>query len=312
MNKQSLFLRNKLLVICGPTATGKTRLALYLAKVFNGEIISADSRQVYQGMDIGTGKEWGQGVKIWGYDLVAPTQEFSVAHYAKIAREIIKDIWQRQKLPILVGGTGLYLEAVTAGFETLDVGRNQELRATLKNKSAHELFTILGHLDARKARSLNFSDKQNPRRLIRAIEVAQTRKVSKEKKPFKADILWIGLKAPRALLQKRIAERVEKRLEQGFEKEVEKLLEEGVSWQSQAMTSLGYRQWRDFLEGRETKKEAMLKWQKEEEKYAKRQMTWFRRNKKIKWFDISLGEKLKENVEKTVEKWYPSKDAEKN
>jgi len=283
----------KLLVICGPTAIGKTRLALYLAKVFNGELISADSRQVYQGMDIGTGKEWGQGVKIWGYDLIEPTRKFSAAQYAKYAKGVIKRIWQKNKLPILVGGTGFYIEAVTAGFETLDVGRNKKLRATLKNKSAHELFTILANLDPRKARSLNISDRQNPRRLIRAIEVAQVRKVPKEKEPFKADVLWIGLTAPREFLREKITKRVEERIKRGFAKEVEFLKRRGF-WEGAPKATLGYREWPDIN-----------KWKIEEFKYAKRQMTWFRHNKEIKWFAITQKSLAKE-VEKMVKKWYSS------
>ena len=283
----------KLLVICGPTAIGKTRLALYLAKVFNGELISADSRQVYQGMDIGTGKEWGQGVKIWGYDLIEPTRKFSAAQYAKYAKGVIKRIWQKNKLPILVGGTGFYIEAVTAGFETLDVGRNKKLRATLKNISAHELFTILANLDPRKARSLNISDRQNPRRLIRAIEVAQVRKVPKEKEPFKADVLWIGLTAPKEFLREKITKRVEERIKRGFAKEVESLKRRGF-WEGAPKVTLGYREWPDIN-----------KWKIEEFKYAKRQMTWFRHNKEIKWFAITQKSLAKE-VEKMVKKWYSS------
>src|SRR5687767_6639381 len=122
----------KLLVICGPTATGKSSLAFKLARKFNGELISADSRQVYIGMDIGTGKEWGEGVEIWGYDLVDPDKEFSVAQYLRFATKKISDIEKRGKLPILVGGTGLYIKGVVDGIPTVDVPRNKKLREILE------------------------------------------------------------------------------------------------------------------------------------------------------------------------------------
>lgn len=352
----------KLLVICGPTATGKTSLALHLAKRLAsgpegygpaGELVSADSRQVYRGMDIGTGKELpvnsklktsakggsasGRqnsklpkyyevgGVKIWGYDLVDPKEEFSVAHYVKIARKIIRNIWkprqklthsggQGGKLPILVGGTGLYIRGVVDGIATVSIPKDNDLRESLEGKGVPELFEILAQLDPTKAASMNVSDRKNPRRLIRAIEVGQWKvrsgrngnKVSASMADSGILTLFIGLMAPTELLCKRVNERVRSRVEQGIEKEIKELFTKGVTWDNQAMDSLGYRQWRGYFEGAETLKQVIKDWEQDECKYVKRQITWFKRDKRINWFDIRVSGWQK-SVEKLVKRWYSSK-----
>ena len=166
--KQSLSLRQKLLVICGQTGTGKTSLAIFLAKKFNGELISADSRQVYKGLDIGTGKDLDEvkksNVRVWGYDLVDPKKNFSVGNYIKFAQKTISDIQKRGKLPILVGGTGLFIKGVIDGIPTAFVPRNMKLRKNLEDKSPNELFEMLAHMDPIRAGAMNVSDRLNPRR----------------------------------------------------------------------------------------------------------------------------------------------------
>lgn len=300
----------KLLVICGPTATGKTSLALHLAKELDGELVSADSRQVYKGMDIGTGKDLPKGVKIWGYDLISPKKEFSVAQYVKEAKAIIDSIWKRGKLPILVGGTGLYIKSVVDGIPTISVPKNKSLRRSLEKRSAKELFETLAQMDAIKAASMNYSDKRNPRRLIRAIEIAQWQLKKGRRKIFKKSIpkeeiptLMIGLRTEKKFLYKKIKQRVEARVRAGIEEEIRALLKSGVSWKHQSMDSLGYKQWKDFFEGKKKKEQIIKKWEKEECKYARRQMTWFKRDRRINWFDINKR-KWKESVEKSAKKWY--------
>jgi tRNA dimethylallyltransferase len=363
--------RKKLLVICGPTATGKTSLALSLAKKFDGELVSADSRQVYKEMDIGTGKDLPVNVKcqmsnvefedknicfydikevrIWAYDLVEATEEFSVSQYIKIAKKIVEDIWKRKKLPILVGGTGFYIKAVIEGIPRASVAKNKRLRKSLEKKEAAELFTILNKIDSARASLMNESDRKNPRRLIRAIEIAKYKlanpdtsinrfiEVQENEKKKKHDVLmnrfiatedvddgvlFIGLTAPRKILYEIIEKRVEKRLKDGIEKEIEKLLLNGIGWDDQAMQSLGYRQWRDYFEehksnselkSRKTKKQkedevtekrdVIQKWKQAEKRYAKRQITWFKKDKRINWFDITKS-CYKKNVEKLVRKWH--------
>lgn len=322
----------KLLVICGPTAVGKTSIALRLAGEFSGELISADSRQVYKNMDIGTGKDvpsnfqflksnlqmnnkigyYSNGnTTIWGYDMVDPKEDFSVAEFIKIAGLIIEDIWKRGKLPILVGGTGLYIKGIVDGFATASVPRNQELRKGLFGKSTSWLFQRLKTKDPKRALALNDSDRKNPRRLIRAIEIAHATKTPERPDKTglvnKADVLFIGLKLLRKKIEERIDARVGERVKNGFEEEVKWLLDQGVSWENQSMSSLGYRQWRRFIEEAVSRKEVIEQWKKEEKRYAKRQMTWFNKDKRIHWFDVSK-KGYQQSVEKLVKAWYSSEE----
>lgn len=326
---------NKLLVICGPTSTGKTTLAISLAKKFNGELISADSRQVYKGMDIGTGKDipkgakikmpWFQkygyyeidGAKIWGYDIADPRHEFNVAQYIKFAERIISDIRKRGRLPILVGGTGLYMKGVIDGIATANVPKNIMLRKNLGKSTPEDLFEKLAQMDSLKAGQMNASDKKNPRRLIRAIEVAmwkinnikKEKEIEKKKKDL--EVLMIGLNAPEKFISERIKLRVAQRAKAGIKNEVENLLKSHVSWQMPSMSSMGYRQWKDYFDNKKTEAEVVKVWEGEENKYVKRQMVWFKKDKRICWFDITSGS-YPENVEKSVEKWYSTIAKAKN
>lgn len=336
---------NKLLVICGPTATGKTKLALHLARALTldkkdsglkAELVSADSKQVYRGLDIGTGKDIPKNTKlklpvgerglrlggyyqigkskIWGYDLADPKQEFSVARYVKITDEIIKDIWSRNKLPILVGGTGLYIKAIVDGIPTISIPKNIKLRKSLEKKKRTELFEILAQIGPMKAAAMNYSDKRNPRRLVRAIEVAQWKlknKLIEDDSREKISVLIIGLKAEKGILSERINKRVKARIEKGLEKEIKGLLEEGVTWKHQSMDSLGYKQWKPYFKKEKDRKEVIKKWEKEENRYSKKQMTWFKRDKRIKWFDITSPE-WQENVVKLAKEWYKDEEVLNN
>lgn len=310
-----------------------------MAKKFNGEIISADSRQVYKYMDIGTGKdltknaEWltpdakfslgnlptyrldgnlgfyfMNGINVWGYDLVSPKTEFSVSQYAKIAAAIIQAVSSRQKTPILVGGTGLYIRALVDSIATINIPRDILLRQKLEKKSADELYKILSKMDLTKADSMNDSDRKNPRRLIRAIEVAWFNRLPTEfldnpNKKKEWDLLMIGLKCPEKILEERIKARVKKRIKDGIVDEIKLLKKRGVSWRHQAMTSLGYRQWQEYFDGKKTAGEVESKWIRDEIKYARRQLGWLKRDSRIVWFDVSSPGYL-QAIEKLVKKWY--------
>lgn len=307
---------DKLLIIGGPTATGKTKLGIYLAKKFSGEIVSADSRQVYRGMDIGTGKDLhnADGVKIWLLDIVEPDYRFNVADYKKCADSVIKDIWQRGKLPIVVGGTGLYIKALVEGIETMEVSPDWELRERLSHCSVATLLNSLRKIDANKLSKMNESDRKNPRRLIRAIEIASetqnsNRKVQSQNLGIKTDNLFIGLTTSNKNLYERIDQRVEERVKEGVEEEIRGLLEKGYSWDNSALgTTLAYREWQDYFEGKKTREETIQKWKFDEHSYSRRQMTWFKKDKKVNWYDISKENYVRE-VEKLVKNWYIGDDA---
>lgn len=291
----------KLLVIVGPTATGKTALAITLAKQFGGEIISADSRQIYDGMDIGTGKRFSDEVHIWGYDLVKPTEEFSVSHFQEFARERIEEIASRGKLPFLVGGTGLYIRAAVDGIETANVPQDHDLRDRLNSFSVPQLVHELGNLAPQKLSIMNESDRNNPRRLVRAIEIASS-PVLPTKETLMYDTLFIGLTAPLEILYKRVEANIEKRIASGVFEEVQKLLDSGVSFQNQSMTSLGYRQLKEYFEGRLTKDEAIAEWIQQEKKYVKRQITWFKQDSRVNWISI-VEPNMQQKVEQYIKTW---------
>ena len=281
---------DKLLIICGPTGTGKTKLALHLAKKFSGELVSADSRQVYRGLDALTGKDRSEEIPIHLYDEVDPGGDFSVAHFVRLAQPAIKDIRKRGKLPIAVGGTGFYLRALTQDVETLYISPNKKVRKRLSGASVEELQEELRCVDLDKWNAMNPSDQKNPRRLIRAIEVAAKKPDLRKTQPF--DALWIGLAAPLEVLKKRIAMRVAER----FGKAVKEVRQDlppilGVS----ALTV--------FSEGKATKEEAIDIWANEEYKYAKRQLTWFRKEKAVHWLDLSEAV-FEQKVEEMVREWY--------
>ena len=279
----------KLLVICGPTGTGKTKLAIDLAEKFNGELVNADSRQVYKGLDALTGKDRSEKVPIWLYDVVEPIAEFSVAHFVRMARLVIEDIHKRGKLPIVVGGTGFYLRALTRRIDTLLIAPNKKLRDRFLHASVDQLQKELRQADPDKWKRMNESDRKNPRRLVRAIEVAAAAAVPNAKP--KQDVLWIGLSATRVILKDRISKRVAQRFNQAI-----KEVREGLPPILGAGPLLAY------VRGEKTKDDAMIQWIQAEYAYARRQMTWFRKEKNIQWFDISDLDLTK--VEDCVAGWY--------
>src|SRR5581483_4796649 len=301
---------NKLLLISGPTASGKTALGFLMGKKLQGEIVSADSRQVYKGMDLVTGKEEDPVVKTWLIDVVDPDDDFNVATYYELAWKAIRDIWDRGKLPIVVGGTGFYIKALLDGIGTMGIPPNWKMRNEFSKLSIEELAKILQKIDAKKWDVMNASDRKNPRRLIRAIEIANYIPAGEEKvivagddsglkleelssvapQDFiktESDFFWIGLTMPTsAVLYERIDLRVDERVALGALEEARRLGKE-YGWNISSMTGQGYRELRECIEGKISLNEAINRWKFAEHAYARKQMTWFKKEKRILWFDAT-------------------------
>ena len=271
----------KVYVILGQTATGKSALAVSLAKKINGEIISADSRQVYKKLDIGTGKiikKEMRGVPHHLLDVANPKNKFTVAEYQKKAIYAMADILKRGKIPIICGGTGFYIDAITKGIVFPEVPPNPKLRRKLVPLSAIALFGTLKKIDPARAKDIKEKNEQNNKvRLIRAIEIAKALgKVPKitETKP-KYKFIKIGLYLPEEKLKKKVEQRVKKMFQAGLLNEIKKLKRSGVS--NKRLQELGFEYFNPTPGGVIS----------ETLKYAKRQMTWFKRDKEIKWYDSS-------------------------
>ncbi len=303
----------KLLVLCGPTATGKTKLAVSLARVYGAELVSADSRQVYKGMDIATGKDVSLTgtTALWMVDVVYPDEPFSVSHYVSQARSIIADIHKRGKLPIVVGGTGFYIQALISPFETIDIPPNDALRDELQDLPVDALRRKLAALDPGAWEQMNESDRTNPRRLIRKIEIRTAGKTAQNTyKQSGYDTLILGLTAPNDYLFPIIDKRVDKRVEEGVIDEIERLLHSGYSWDLPSMSGLGYRQWYGYFMSDAKEKASLVpaivqQWKYDEHKYARAQMTWFKKMRGICWFDVS-DPSYETEVTRRVSAWYTS------
>lgn len=315
-------MKKKILVILGPTATGKTDIALSLAKEFNGEIVSCDSRQVYKGLDLGTGKlpgkevvvKKGKGfwemdkIRVWMYDIVSPKAQYTVKDYVEQANLIVEDISQRGALPIIVGGTGFYLKALLEGLPNLMIPIDKNLRKEIEALSLEDLQTKLKSLSIQRWKQLNESDRKNKRRLLRSIELVMMYPYRQTIQNFKFkiqnyDILKLGLIAPREVLNKRIDFRLVSRVKQGLIEEAKKLHHESLSFQRMRELGLEYRSLADLLEGKISKQQFIETLKTKIHQYAKRQVTWFKREKDVHWFDIT-EDNWNQKVEKLVTSWY--------
>jgi tRNA dimethylallyltransferase len=277
---------NKLIVILGPTASGKTQLAIKLASKFRGEIISADSRQIYQGMDIGTGKDMEsyQGLDISCHliDIRKPNEQLSLAEYKKLASQTINSIIKRGNLPFLVGGTGLYISALVDNYQIPVVKPNQKIRLKLEKLSQTEKIKMLKRLDPK---ALTFVDINNPRRLNRALEVclagkkfSQTRKKGKPR----FETLMLGIKISHSSLASRINKRVDKMIERGLVKETKDMIKRYGATLLPLQT-IGYAEIINYLNKKTSLGQAIELIKLHTRQFARRQMTWFGRDKRIIW-----------------------------
>ncbi len=275
------------LVIVGPTASGKTSLAIKIAKERNGEVISADSRQVYKGLNIGTGKVTPKemsGIKHHLIDVADPKKVFSVSDFQKLGEQAILDIHNRGKLPIIAGGTGFYIQALVDGLLLPKVPPNKALRTKLEGMTLEKLLIHLKKLDADRYKTI---DKKNPVRIIRAIEIASALgKVPKLKQKNKYDAQFIGIAIEPEKLKRNIHDRLIARMKSGMVDEVRKLHDYGLSWKRMEALGLEYRYIARFLQGKLSEREMLEQLETAINQYAKRQMTWFKRDKRIEWVKL--------------------------
>ena len=290
---------NNIICIAGPTASGKTALAVELAKELNGEVVSCDSMQIYKRMDIGTAKptiEEMQGIPHHMIDVAQPDEDFSVSKYCEMASPIIDDIVARGKTAIVAGGTGLYMDSLIKGNDFApfpSTGHRQRLEDKLTAVGLDAMLAELAAVDPEAAAR----SQRNPRRVIRALEVyyetgetITSHNLKTQAVPPRYNPLWLGLDfEPRALLYERIDLRVGIMLEMGLEKEIRDLLSSGISPKCTAMQAIGYKEFVAALDGQCTMEEAADEVRKASRRYAKRQLTWFRRNVKMHWLTRRAG-----------------------
>lgn len=286
----------EILCIVGPTASGKTNYAVQTAAERNGEVVSCDSMQIYKYMDIGTAKPTAsemQGIRHHMIDFVDPRENYSVADFVKDANNCISDILNRGKLPILCGGTGLYIDSIINGIEFasdgIDKAYRAELEAFARENGAEALHAMLAKKDVSAAQKIH---PNNIKRVIRALEIIKSTGMTKTeadaaalKEPlYNAEM--IGLYTEREELYKRINARVDKMLDMGLLDEVRRLIDMEIPRDSTAMQAIGYKELVEYIDGRVLYTEAVEKIKRESRRYAKRQMTWFKRNEKIKWVQV--------------------------
>lgn len=285
-----------LIILTGPTAAGKTKLSIALAKALNGEIISADSMQVYRHMDIGSAKirpEEMQGIKHYLVDILEPTQEFNIVLFQKYAKQAIEEIYEKGKIPIMVGGTGFYIQSVLYDIDFNESDEDTKLRAELENiakeKGADYLHQMLQECDPKSAEAIHAN---NVKRVIRAIEfyrqtgrcISEHNEAEREKASA-YDSCYFVLTDKRERLYENIDRRVDMMLEDGLVDEVKELLSMGCRRDSTAMQGLGYKEIIAYLEGEISLEEAVYIIKRDTRHFAKRQLTWFRREKDVIWIE---------------------------
>ena len=292
----------QIIAVVGPTASGKTALSIEIAHLVGGEIISADSRQIYTGLDIGTGKVTKRemrGVPHHLLDVANPKRTMSVVQYERLATRAIREILKRGKVPIICGGTGQYVDAVLTTASFPEVPPNRALRKALEKLTAEKLFEKLQKLDPARAGTI---DAQNPRRLIRAIEIATTlgSVPTRTEANQRYDTLYIGLTLPKEELAERIHTRLLARMCRGMVAEARRLHDQGLSWKRMESLGLEYRFLAQFLQNKITKEKMLQGIDISSQQYSKRQMVWFKRNEKINWFEPKEQAKILKEVRKFI------------
>ena len=301
--------KEKVIVIAGPTASGKTALSIELAKKINGEIISADSMQIYKDMDIGTAKvtkEEMQGIKHYLIDLVEPNQRYSVADYKKAAKKAIKEILEKGKVPIIVGGTGLYINSLIYEIEyneiEVDLEYRKKLEKIIDEKGLEFLYKEALKIDKEAMEKISINDKKRIMRVLELYYSTNKTKTMLEKEsrlnPVEYDYKVFAINMDRSVLYDRINRRVDIMIEKGLIDEVKNILQKYDEFPT-AMQGLGYKEVVEYLQGNTTKEEMIEKIKQESRRYAKRQLTWFRKIENINWIDGL--DKTEDNVSKIID-----------
>ncbi|MBQ7119626.1 MAG: tRNA (adenosine(37)-N6)-dimethylallyltransferase MiaA [Oscillospiraceae bacterium] len=304
--------KKKVICIVGPTASGKTALSVALAKELCGEVVSCDSMQIYRGMDIGTAKptvDEMQGIPHHMFSVVSPEENYSVARYVEEAGFCVDDIISRDKFPIIVGGTGLYVDSLIKGIEFAEFREDEEYRNELfrlcEEKGNTYIHNMLKEVDPERAAEIH---ENNVKRVIRALEVykATGRTISEHdaesmKKPPKYDAIYIGLMfEDREKLYDRINLRVDMMLKAGLCDEVQKLLESGVSANATSMQAIGYKEMVSYFAGNCSLADAAEQIKQSSRRYAKRQMTWFKRNKNMRWISVDKSKNISDLLQASM------------
>ncbi|MEH7382612.1 tRNA (adenosine(37)-N6)-dimethylallyltransferase MiaA [Bacillus sp. JJ1533] len=295
--------KEKLVVLIGPTAVGKTKLSIELAKKLNAEIISGDSMQIYKGMDIGTAKikmDEMEGIPHHLIDIKEPDESFSVAEFQMDVRNLISEIHSRGKLPMIVGGTGLYIQSVIYDYQFTDDASNPEYRKILEQQVAEDgvdfLFQELKVVDPESAERIH---PNNVRRVIRALEIfkttgkTMTEYMEEQKEELIFDVALVGLTMERKKLYERINERVDLMIESGLLEEVSSFHSQGLR-DCQSIQAIGYKELYNYLDGALSLEEAISQLKQNTRRYAKRQLTWFRNKMDVKWFDMTEKNEFEE------------------
>ena len=297
----------QIVIICGPTAVEKTAVSIKLAQKLNTDIISSDSMQIYRGMDVGTAKirkEEMQGIKHHMIDIVEPCNEYSVSDYSMDALKIIEDLFSNDKIPLIVGGTGLYINSLIYKMDFNSSKKNEEIRSKYRNifeeKGIDFLYNMLVSKNSKIASTI---EKNNVKRVIRALEILDNSgeiKAFGEVKIFQNyKVNMYVLKMDREILYKNINKRVDSMITKGLVEEVEELMKKGLTSENQSMKAIGYRQILSYLEGDISKEDAIKLIKRDSRRYAKRQYTWFKRYDFSKWIDVENM-----NIDKIVDILY--------
>ena len=303
-------MKGEIIVIAGPTATGKTRLAVWMAKEFDGEVISADSMQIYRYMDIGSAKptaEETEGVPHWLIDVAEPTENFSVARYVELANAAAQDILARGKLPILTGGTGLYISSFVDNVQftqsETDFALRERLFREAEEKGSEALYQRLLAVDAQAAEKIH---PNNVKRVVRALELYHTTGLTITQQNERSRLvpspyrpLMLALTTDREVLYERINRRVDQMIQSGLPEEIRHLKEMGLTADMQSMQGIGYKEFLELPEDSRSFAEAVELVKKNSRNYAKRQLTWFRRDERYRWIDC-MAEDLREQVAELV------------